>query len=312
MTDSELGLLAAGQQGVFARDEAIAAGLSRDQLIDRVNRGRYIRLYPGVYAIAGAPRTDRQRLAGVARSFPQLAAVSHQTAAEMWGLTRRGIRTLEVVTTRWDRVQRPGVRVHESLDLIDADVVEIDGVPVTTAVRTVVDLGASHRWSVESALEEGIRRGLFGLDEVEAFVRRVARRGRRGVGVIRPLLESRRRWDSATESALEDCFRRLIAASGLPQPVLQHEIRNDVGRLISRVDFAYPDYGLAIELDSEAYHMDRLTFRGDRRKQNQASVLGWTVLRYTWWDLHERPSQVEREIRAALRAALRSRPTEPL
>ena len=303
MTDAELGLLAAGQQGVFARDEAVAAGLSRDQLHERVKRGQYTRLYPGVYAIAGAPRTVRQLLAGVAKSFPHLAAISHQTAAEMWGLTRRGIRVFEVVTTRWDRVPRPGIRVHESLDLIDVDVVELDGIPVTTAARTVVDLGASHRWSVESALEEGIRRGLFSLDEVESFGRRVARRGRRGVGVIRPLLESRSRWDSVTESALEDRFRSLIAAWGLPEPVLQHEIRQDDGLFVSRVDFAYPHCGLAIELDSEAHHMDRLTFRGDRRKQNQASVLGWTVLRYTWWDLQERVAEVEQEIRAALRAS---------
>ena len=75
------------------------------------------------------------------------------------------------------------------------------------------------------------------------------------------------------------------------------------GKLVSLVDFAYPDHRLAIELDSEAYHMDRLSFRGDRRKQNRALVLGWTVLRYTWWDLHERAAQVETEIRAALEAS---------
>ena len=303
MTEPELNRLASGQQGVFARNEALAAGISRDQLSERVKKGQYSRIYPEVYAIAGAPKTVRQQLAGLVKSFPSLAAISHQTAAEMWGLTRRGIRTVEAVTTRWDRVHRPGIRVHESLDLIDRDVVILDGVPVTTPVRTVVDLGASHRWSVEAALEEGIRQGLFSLDEVNAFVRRVARRGRRGVGVIRPLLESRSRWDSATESALEDRFRGLIAAWGLPEPVLQHEIRSDDGRFVSRVDFAYPDIRLAIELDSEAHHMDRLTFRGDRRKQNEASVLGWTVLRYTWWDLHERVSQVQREIRAALQAS---------
>ena len=301
MTDSELNRLASSQQGVFARNEALEAGISRDQLSERVKKGRYSRIFPEVYAIAGAPTTLRQQLFGLAKSFPQLAAISHQTAAELWGLTRRGIRTVELVTTRWDRVQRPGIRVHESLDLIDGDVVNLDGIPVTTAVRTVVDLGASHKWSVESALEEGIRKGLFSLDEVDAFVRRVARRGRRGVGVIRPLLESRRRWDGATESALEDQFRRLVADWNLPQPELQHEIRDADGRFVSRVDFAYPESGLAIELDSEAYHMDRLTFRGDRRKQNQASVLGWTVLRYTWWDLRERPLQVKAEIRAALR-----------
>lgn len=55
-----------------------------------------------------------------------------------------------------------------------------------------------------------------------------------------------------------------------------------------------------IELDSEAHHLDRLAFRRDRSKQNAAITLGWTVLRYTWWDLEEEPHRVIAELRSAL------------
>ncbi len=177
---------------------------------------------------------------------------------------------------------------------------DLDGVPITTPERTVVDLGASNKWIVEAALEQGIRLGLFTLLDVERFMKRVARKGRRGVGVIRPLLAARSKWDSATESALEDRFRRLVGDWGLPEPVLQYTLFDESGRFVCRSDFAYPDARLLIELDSEAHHLDRIAFRRDRGKQNQAAVLGWTMLRYTWWDLEEQPVRVISEIQAKL------------
>ncbi len=164
-----------------------------------------------------------------------------------------------------------------------------------------MDLGASNKWIVERALEEGIRRSLLTLGDVEAFVARVSKRGRRGVGVIRPLLGARRRWDSAPESALEDRFRNLVAAAGLPTPQSQYVLRDNTGGFVCRTDFAHPAASLLIELDSEAHHLDRISFRRDRSKQNAATALGWTVLRYTWWDLIEEPLRVTAELQAVLR-----------
>ncbi len=300
----QLGEAAARRHGVFTLAEAVALGVPARTVANRVLEGRYISIEPRVYVVAGSPATMQQRVAAAVSSFPALAAVSHQTAAEMWGLTNRGIRAIEIITTRWDRVRREGVTVHESLDLLPEDVIELDGIPITTPVRTVVDLGASNKWIVERALEEGIRRDLFTLDDAEAFVARVAKRGRRGVGVIRPLLAARRRWDTVTESALEDEFRKLLADGGLPMPRPQYTVRDQSGDLVCRADFAYPDAGILIELDSEAHHLDRITFRRDRSKQNSAVTLGWTVLRYTWWDLTEEPARVRREIESVLTPVL--------
>jgi hypothetical protein len=297
---ANLGDFASQHHGVFTRHDALRLGVSRPTIDKRTRSGLYRRLEPGVYAVAGSPVSLRQKLVSVAFSFQGLAAISHQTAAELWGITRRGLRVVEVTTTRWDRVRRPNAVVHESLDLLAADVVDLDGIPVTTPARTVVDLGASNKWIVESALDEGIRKDLFTLDQVEAFVRRVARRGRRGVGVIRPLLAARRQWGAVTESVLEDEFRKLIVEWDLPMPELQYEVRDELGLLVCRADFAYPDCRLLIELDGAAHHLDRGTFRRDRAKQNRAVVIGWTVLRYTWWDIVEAPTRVQAEIRAAI------------
>lgn len=176
-----LAAIAEAHYGVFSLDEALRLGIPERTIRSRLSSGMYLRLYPGVYAVAGTPDSVRRRMVAAVRSFPSLTAVSHQSAAEVWGMTTRGLRSVEVTTTRWDRVHRRDIRVHESLDLLPIDVVELDGIPVTSPARTVVDLGASNRWIVEAALEQGIRRRLLTLEEVEAFVVRVARRGRRGI-----------------------------------------------------------------------------------------------------------------------------------
>ncbi len=237
------------------------------------------------------------------QSVPKLAAISHDTAAELWGMTDRGFGAIHVTTTRWDRVRRHKFTVHESRDLVACDVRVIDGLPVTSPERTVVDLGATAKWAVEHALEQGIRARLFSLGEVESVVARVGRKGRRGVGVIRPLLEARRRWDTVTESALEDLFRKTLDEADLPAPVPQYVVRDYADQFVCRADFAYPAQRILIELDSEAHHMDRTTFRSDRAKQNRAVVLGWVVLRFTWWDLVDVPSRVASQVGRALESA---------
>jgi hypothetical protein len=297
-----LGENAADRHGVFSLSDAVGLGVPRSTVSRRTAAGLYRRLRPSVYAYVAAPASMHQNIVAAVASFHDLAAASHQTAAELWGLTKRGIRRIEIVTTRWDRVHRPDIRVHESLDLIPADVTEWNGIPVTTPVRTVVDLGASNRWLVEAALSEGIRLRLFTLAEVEAFVARVARRGRRGVGVIRPLLEARHRQAAVTESVLEDLFLKVVHEGGLPLPVAQFVVRDHDGRFVCRADFAYPQHRVLIELDGAAFHQDDVSFRRDRVKQNRAAVLGWTVLRYTWYDVQETPARIWIEIQMAMRA----------
>ena len=230
------------------------------------------------------------------------ALASHATAAVLHGLLDRPLDQVEIVMPRWQRTQQPPFRVHESKDLRPVDRTIVEGIPVTTAVRTVVDLGASASWLVENALERGIRQGSFTLVDVSAFVGRVGRKGRTGVGVIRPHIESRLHWDGLTESDLEDLFRRAWG-SRQPLPIPQYIIEDRRWGFICRADFAFPSAKVRIELDSEAFHMDRPTFRRDRQIQNRTELLGWRTFRYTWWDLTDRPEAVVAEVRAALEAA---------
>jgi len=253
-----------------------------------------------VLAVAGSPLTWHQSvMVAVLSAGSPGAYASHATAAYLWHMTEPRPERIEIVMHRWGRsIQK--VTVHESKDLLDEDTTTIGPIPATTPARTIVDLGASARHLVPRALDAGLRKGLFSLHDVAALVGRVRKKGRRGVGVIRPLLEERLMWNGIAESELEDLFRRVCQRFGLPQPHAQVEIRRPDGSFICRTDFAYPQHHLRIELDSEAYHMDRTTFRRDRAVQNVTELLGWTTLRYTWWDLITRPESVADEVQLAL------------
>ncbi len=291
--------LAEGQHGAFSTSQALALGMASTSLRRRALRGFYEEVHEGVFVVGGSSPTWNRAVMTAVLSEGDLTAASHQTAAYLFGLVDRPGDAIHVVTTRWLRRPRPDVLVHESTDLIAEDIQIVDGIPVTGPTRTVVDLGATAKWLVSGALGSALRRGLTDLDQVEDFVARVARRGRRGVGVIRPLIEARRGWEELTESDLEDRFALLVRDFSLPKPVAQFSL-HDNGDFVSRADFAYPAAKVLIELDGYRTHADERTFQRDRTKQNRAVLLGWTVLRYTWSDILDRPAMVAAEILTVL------------
>lgn len=103
-----------------------------------------------------------------------------------------------------------------------------------------------------------------------------------GSGTIRaamPLVRDR------VESPKETATRLAVTAAGLPEPVVQHEIRLD-GILIARTDLAYPRLRIAIEYEGDGHRTDRAQWRTDIRRQRQLEDLGWIVIRLTEHDLH--------------------------
>jgi len=299
--DRTAAAIAEGQHGAIHRDSLLASGLTGTMIDRRVAGGQLTRCAPAVFVFGGSPDTDRRNLVVQALSIGPDAAISHDSAAHLWGLINRRPREIHAVVRRWQREHRLESIVHESLDLELSDRTWLCGVPVTTATRTVVDLGATSPWMVERALSEGLRRDLFGLAEVIRFVERVQRRGRRGVGVIRPLLEMYGEITGRTESLLEDRFLRVLFERGVPLPAVQYEVLDDVGRFVCRADFAYRTCRVLIELDGRAYHSDSAAFQRDRDKQNQTLELGWQTLRFTWADVHREPDRVASTVRSFLR-----------
>ena len=297
MQDRErlLAAIARDQRGVFTLRQAEAVGFSARTIRDRVRRGTLERVHSGVYGFPGGEETWHRSVKAAVLSSSGLVAASHSTAAHMWGMMSRRPDTIETVLRRHRRVQRPPFVVHESKDLLPMDVVDLDGIAVTTPVRTIVDLGASApSWLVERCLDDGLRRELFTAWDVRCFIARVARSGRNGIGTIRPLIEERLEWATLTDSTLEDLFRSVVTPLPVPAPDVQFKLFDTVGDFVGRFDFAYEERLAFFETDSIRWHMDPVAFERDREKQNRAHALGWTVYRITWRQLLDDPESVRR------------------
>ncbi len=194
---------------------------------------------------------------------------------------------IEVTALRHRRRHATDVIWHESFHLSERDVTEIDGIPVTRPVRTFLDLGVVLTPDeLEQVLNEGIRRNLL---SVAAIGRRLEELGslRRGTAVVRTVLGRDVQGQRAPESVLETRFLQLVRAAGLPEPLAQHEIALRDGT-IARVDFAYPDRRIAIELDGAASHFGEIAERRDRRRDNQLGDVGWYVRHFDWDDVTQR------------------------
>ena len=94
-------------------------------------------------------------------------------------------------------------------------------------------------------------------------------------------------------------FLRLLDRAGLPEPESEHVVA--LGRGVRyRVDAAYVDRRIAIELDGKDAHQTAKAFEGDRVRDNRLEIDGWVVLRYTWLRFTTEPDEIVAEVRAAL------------
>lgn len=104
--------------------------------------------------------------------------------------------------------------------------------------------------------------------------------------------------DVRPDSVLEVAFARLCRQAALPAPLFQYELV--VGGKVRRVDFAYPDLRLAIEVVGLGCRTDRDYFQDERSRHNDFVLDGWRILEFTWHDITRRPDHVIRVILSAL------------
>lgn len=285
------------QHGLVTTPQALKVlGPSRKQRW--VAERRIISVQPGVFRMAGSQETWHQALMAAALSAD--AVVSHRSAAELWGLIRPcGYIDLSVRPPHHPRLRPPAI-AHRIADLHPELAVEREGMRVTDPVRTVVDLGlVLPTWAVKDALSRGITTKLFDVDLVQQLREALGRPGRNGTGVIRRILAERLLAAGTEESLLERRFLDLVHRQGLPPVSIQHEVWH-AGRFVARVDACYPERKLAIEVDGFAHHSSPEAFQRDRERQNRLVALGWTVLRFTWHDIVNRPAEVAQQIAAAI------------
>lgn len=295
--DAAMAIVAARQHSLITSDQVMSLGGSPTIIRRRLGSGRWIRVEHGIYRIAGSAFTWHTRI--LATCLASGGVASHRTAAALWGLSDSPRGGPEITIARNRSYRRQDVRVHESSDLVLANVRSIEGIPTTGVGRTLIDLGAvvPDAW-LEEALFDAINRKLLRWPDLwEAFSLH-ARRGRNGIGAIRRVLELNYGL-AVPQSKLEVIMLRLIDDAGLPLPDRQVTIA-DEGGPFACVDFAYVARRVALEVDGRSVHARREALVRDHAKRNRISVAGWTLLVFTSEALLRSPRVVCRQLGRAL------------
>jgi very-short-patch-repair endonuclease len=163
---------------------------------------------------------------------------------------------------------------------------------VTTVERTLLDLGQfkRHEVVVEKALESAIRKGLTTEAKVRLWLETGRRRGRKGVTLLRHVLDLREGGRPAGSGA-EVSLIRLLRRAGVPRAVRQHSIRLRHDE-VAVVDLAWPGRRVAVEFDGFEHHGGRRAWYHGIARDNAIRDAGWTLRRYTWDDLTKRPEAI--------------------
>jgi hypothetical protein len=232
---------------VYSRGSA-RRGVTREALRWGERRGRWRRIERQVYA-EGADEPDafdraRARVlatGGIASG--RLAGILHDavTGLDQWPLRRRV--------------------------LPDDRVVVIDGRQCTDGLQTLIDLSADLddlRW--EQALESALRKRLTSMRDIEAALPVLGRARTSGVRRMRRVLAARPNAAPPTESLLETLMVQLVrGVEGLPEPTRQHEVVDQSGSFVARVDLSWPELGLFLELDGQHHERQPVYARAARR-----------------------------------------------
>jgi very-short-patch-repair endonuclease len=288
--------VAQDQHGLVTVEDLQGLGLSSATTSEWRALDRLVRLAPRVYLVPEL-LDDQSHLAAACLARPQ-AVASHRAAARLWGFDGIDVDLVEITVPGPVR-QRTEV-VHRSADLRQFEVVEREGIRCTDPTRTLIDLGAVvAEGVVERSLESALRWRLTTLARLRWRMGQLARPGRPGPPVLRRVLERRPPGAPPTDSDLETLFLQCLRAAGVRPPVRQHRVQLPDGSWIL-LDDAYLDELVFMELDGWATHGTRQAFRRDRRRQNQAVILGWMPLRFTWADVVHEPERVAAEVKAVL------------
>jgi very-short-patch-repair endonuclease len=287
--------LAESQHGVVARRQLIEHGLGEERVRTWVRQGRLVQRHRGVYTLGHRLLSREGRWMAAVLAGGESAALSHRSAAALWGLRPGGTASIDVtVADNGLRSPRDGITPHRSSLALSSFVTTRDGIPVTTVAWTLLDLAATLRpYELRRAVEESERQELFDLRAVSEALE--ADPGRPGSPALLALLaDMKDHGVTRTRSDVEAAMLQICIDHGLPRPEVN---RYDNGR---EVDFRWPEQRLIVEVDGWQFHRSRRAFVTDRARDRAALATGWRVARFPANEVIVQPAVVAGELRRLL------------
>jgi very-short-patch-repair endonuclease len=235
--------------------------------------------------------------------LPRGAVASHTSAARLWGLPLPvGHDELQHLTLPRNRSRwHPTDAVVHRRNLELGEITQVDGRPVTSPLRTLLDLPTvlSLGGSVAAA-DAALRLGLLSRADLVRVSGLAMGRGARAVRAMGRLA------DPSADSPLESEVRVLLVLADLA-PRTQFVVRDENGTFVIRLDFAWPDDLVGLLADGFEYHSERDAYRKDRKQDNELKRLGWYVPRVAWEHVFGEPDYVVDLVGAILRRRRRRR-----
>jgi hypothetical protein len=281
--------LATRQHGVVSRVQALGLGMAAPQIRSRLDRRAWRRVAPGVLGFPGHPDSFERSCWIAQLHAGDDAALSHGTAGllqRLWPIEKGQI---ELIVPRGHSRPLVGTRRHRPRSLDPSQVHELEGLRMTTPLRTVLDLSGQ---LMVPRLVEVVQHceveGICPLVSIGAELARVRRRGLPGVQQLETVLDLVGPGPGLPRSELERRGDEVRARAGLPEPQHEHPLPSARGRL-GFVDRAWLEAKLIVEYDGRRWHTRRAEIDRDHRRDLEASALGWQPLRMTWEQLTDDP-----------------------
>ena len=283
--DAAIEQLSRRQHGAFSQRQAISLGLDHAMIDRRRAAGRWLDLAPRVYGHPAVKPTWERQLVAASLVHPGRVAVARSAAAALHGIEgfRRGRPVLVVPVGGSTRNQL--ARVHRTRHLDADDVCRVSGIPVTTLVRTAIDLAPSlSSRELGRLVDTGVLTARIDLDHLAARTASLLRAGGRSRRLMGEVLEDRLEGYVAPASELEACLFEVLDEAGFPAPTRQFHLPWRIGRP-GTVDAAYIDVKALLEADGRAWHTRMEDFEDDHQRDLEAISHGWTPVRVTWRQL---------------------------
>jgi very-short-patch-repair endonuclease len=290
--NTRLERIARAHHGVLTLDEWVREGNSRSSWY-RNPGDALVFLGPHVARLAGVAITPEQRIYAATKAAKGSVA-SHRSAAYLWKLDVVGDDPVDVIVGKTAGLELKGVVLHRPNDRADLRPIHWQGVPTTTAVPTLLDLGAVEAKLVAPALEQFIIRRTLTIAGVQRALASHRVRGRAGVQVLEHAVRTMTLGAKPPDSVLEPMMGRLFERAGIDGWVFHQRVGG------MELDFGFPDHRVDVEVDGWSSHATRGQFERDRERDAELGAIGWLVLRFTWNQVTRRRPWVANRIAATL------------
>ncbi len=276
---SRLDRLGRRQHGLVSSEQLARLGFTEDQVELLLGTQRMAQVRRGVYRLCGVEPTWRSAAMGAVLAAGEGAVLSHRSAGVLWGFLDGHCESgpLEVIGTGQHRLN--GVLAHRHR-LGAGETTRRQGIPVTTAERTLFDLaGTVPDITLGHLCDEGLRRRVVTLGRLHAVVKANLGSGRRRLAPIQAVLADRITGYAPAANDWERRMQRLWDRLGLPAAEREYRVR--VGRRTYRVDRAIVDLRIAVEWNGFDPHGFRGHLDRDSDRRANLAAAGWYCLGFT-------------------------------